>query len=296
LSISKSALGRSALLLATVIWGISFVLMDFALGSMPTFYILAIRFTGAAVILFAVSGRRIKKINWAYIKWGAILGTALLAAYVLQTFGLQYTTPGKNAFLTTTYCIIVPLLHWVFSRQRPDRFNFMAAVLCVVGIGFISVNDFSIGLGDGLTLLCGVMYAVHMVATAAAVKDRDFLLLSALQFAVAGVLSWIFGLFTQPFPGMIPVKAVINLAFLTVMSTALCLTLQVFGQKHTPPTQASIIMALEAVFGAAASIVVGSEIVTPRLAVGFALTFISVIVSETKLSFFRRKRKGEVLQ
>jgi drug/metabolite transporter (DMT)-like permease len=293
LNLSKSALGRAALILATVIWGISFVLMDFALGSVPTFYILAIRFTGAAVILFAISAKRLKKIDRAYVKWGAVLGAALLAAYALQTFGLQFTTPGKNAFLTTTYCIIVPFLHWVFSRQKPDRFNFMAAVLCVAGIGLISLNDFSVGLGDGLTILCGAMYAVHIVALGAAIKGRDFLVLSALQFAFAGALSWICGLLTQPFPEVIPANTAAALAFLTVMSTALCLTLQVFGQKHTPPTQASIIMALEAVFGAAASLAVGSEIITPRLAFGFALTFVSVIVSETKLSFLRRKRESE---
>jgi len=297
LNISKTALGRAALLLATVIWGISFVLMDFTLTSVPTFYILAIRFTGAAVILFAISAKRLKKIDRSYIKWGAVLGAALLSAYALQTFGLQFTTPGKNAFLTTTYCIIVPLLHWVFSRQRPDRYNVIAAALCVAGIGFISLNDFSIGLGDGLTILCGVMYAAHIVALGAAVKDRDFIVLSALQFAYAGALAWILGLLTQPFPEAIPTNTVYALAFLTVMSTALCLTLQVFGQKHTPPTQAAIIMALEAVFGAAASVAVGSEVITPRLALGFALTFLSVIVSETKLSFLRGKRKSEeVLQ
>jgi len=296
LKISKTAAGRAALLLATVIWGISFVLMDFALSSVPTFYILAIRFSGAALILFILCARRIRKIDLSYVKWGAVLGAALLTAYALQTFGLERTTPGKNAFLTTVYCIVVPFLNWLLAGQRPDRYNFLAGVLCVAGIGLISVSDFSIGLGDGLTILCGVMYAVHMVATGAAVKNRDVLVLSAFQFAFAGALAWVCGLLTQPLPAAIDGNTAIALAFLTVMSTALCLTLQVFGQKHTPPTQASIIMALEAVFGAAASIAVGSETVTFRLLAGFLLTFFSVLVSETKLSFLRRRRKEEVLE
>ena len=198
---SKKNLGRGALFLATLIWGISFVLMDVTLKSIPTFYILAIRFLGAAVILIAVGARDLKKLDRAYLKGGALMGVLLLGAYAFQTFGLERTTPGKNAFLTSVYCIIVPFLFWLLLRKKPDKYNVIAAFVCLVGIGFICLqSNLSIGLGDGLTLVCGLLYAVHMIVCGSVVTERSPILVSMVQFAVAGVLAAVLALVTEPFP------------------------------------------------------------------------------------------------
>jgi drug/metabolite transporter (DMT)-like permease len=285
-------IGRASLLLATLIWGISFVLMDFALGSISTMYILAIRFCGAAVIMLVLGARELKKINRSYLAGGSLMGVFLLAAYAFQTYGLMYTTPGKNAFLTAIYCVIVPFLYWIL-KKKPDRYNISAGVICILGVGLISLDgNLRLGLGDALTIVCGLFYAIHMVVTSKAVENRSPMLLTMLQFAVAGIIALAGALIFEPFPASIPMTTVWNLAFLTVMSTALCLFLQVFGQKRTPPTQASIIMAMEAVFGAAASIIFTGETLTLKLLSGFLLTFVAVIVSETKLAFLRRKKNG----
>ena len=142
--------------LATMIWGISFVLMDFTLNSVPTLFILTIRFTGAAVILFFAGIRELKKLDWGTVGYGALMGCALFLAYTFQTYGLERTTPGKNAFLTAFYCIIVPFLYWILHKKRPDRYNITAAVIGLFGVGLISLDGrFTMGLGDGLTLICG---------------------------------------------------------------------------------------------------------------------------------------------
>jgi drug/metabolite transporter (DMT)-like permease len=292
----KKNIGRASLLLATLIWGISFVLMDFALGSVSTLYILAIRFCGGALILLIIGAKELKKLNKAYLAGGALMGLFLLAAYAFQTYGLMYTTPGKNAFLTAIYCVIVPFLYWIL-KKRPDRYSITAAFICIIGVGLISLDgNLSIGLGDGLTIICGIFYAIHIVVTGKVVENRSPILLTMLQFATAGILAAIGALIFEPFPVSIPMNTVWNLAFLTVMSTALCLFLQVFGQKHTPPSQASIIMAMEAVFGAAASIIFTGETMTLKLFFGFLLTFAAVIVSETKLDFLKRKAKAKITE
>jgi drug/metabolite transporter (DMT)-like permease len=292
----KKNIGRASLLLATLIWGISFVLMDFTLNSVPTLYILAVRFCGAAVIMLIIGAKQLKKINKSYLAGGALMGLFLLAAYAFQTYGLMYTTPGKNAFLTAIYCVIVPFLYWIL-KKRPNRYNISAAFICIIGVGLISLDgNLSIGLGDALTIICGFFYAVHIVITGKAVENRSPILLTMLQFAVAGILAAIGALIFEPLPTSIPMNTVWGLAFLTVMSTALCLFLQVYGQKHTPPSQASIIMAMEAVFGAAASIIFTGETMTLKLFFGFLLTFAAVITSETKLDFLKRKRKAEITE
>ena len=109
----KSALGRLCLIGCTFLWGTSFVVLKSALDTMPTLWILAIRFLGAALLMTLFGFRKLKKLDQSYWKGGAVMGVFLTAAYIIQTYGLVYTTPGKNAFLTATYCVLVPFLWWV---------------------------------------------------------------------------------------------------------------------------------------------------------------------------------------
>jgi len=266
--------------------------MDFTLGSVTTFYILAFRFVGAALVMLMVSVRFLKDIDRNYLIGGALMGLALFIAYTAQTYGLMFTTPGKNAFLTAAYCIMVPFLFWFTNRIRPDRYNISAAVMGLAGVGLISVNQgFSVNIGDALTLVCAFFYAVHIVVSHQVLRGRNILLLCLIQFAVAGILASAGAVLFEPFPQQVPGSTIVLLVFLAVVATALCLLLQIYGQKHTPPSQASIIMTLEAVFGVLSSLVAGLELLSVRLVVGFMLTFAAVIISETKLDFLKRAKR-----
>ena len=282
-------LGRLALFMAAFLWGVSFVLMKNVLSSVPPLYILAIRFCGAAIILLPACAKKLGNIDREYLAGGILMGIALLPGYIFQTYGLTLTTPGKNAFLTSTYCIIVPFLYWAMIKKRPDRYNAAAAFICIIGIGLISLdNDLSIGAGDALTIACGFFYALHIVITARFITKRDPVLLAMLQFAAAGVLSLLGAAFFEAPPSGIPSADLWTLAFLTVVSTAGCLLMQVFGQKYSPPSQAAVIMTFESVFGALVSVILQYEVMTYRLTLGFALMFIAVIISETKLEILRK--------
>lgn len=274
----------------TFIWGTSFVILKNTLESISTLYILAVRFTGAAVIMAAVGAREWKTADRKYLVGGALMGVCMFLAYVFQTYGLVYTTPGKNAFLTTTYCVIVPFLYWALRGRRPDKYNVVAAVLCVIGVGLISLDaGMSVNIGDVLTVICGLFYALHIIVSAKYVRGRSVVLLTAVQFAAAAVLSWISAVIFAPAPSGAPASAWLSVAYLCVMCTAVCFGLQAFGQKYTPPSQTAVIMTLESVFGAAISILFFNEQLTLKLFFGFLAVFIAVLISETKLSFLRRK-------
>ena len=118
----------------------------------------------------------------------------LYTAYAIQTYGLALTTPSKNAFLTAVYCVLVPFLYWAFARVRPDRYNVLAALLCVTGVGLVSLTgDLTVNPGDGLTLLCAIFYAMHIVSVAKVSPGKDIYLLTVFQFAFAGLFAWIGG-------------------------------------------------------------------------------------------------------
>lgn len=280
---------KPAILLATVIWGSSFVVMKDTLGSISVFTLLAIRFSLSAVLLALIFYKRWKHMKLDYLARGGLMGVFLFLAYVTQTYGLTGTTPGKNAFLTAGYCVIVPFLYWVSFRHKPDKYNISAAFLCILGIGFVSLNgSLSISWGDGLTLIGSFFYAAHILAVAKSAQGRDIFLLTTIQFASAAALAILCALMFDPKPTALPQSAVFALVYLAVFCTAVALLLQNIGQKYTPPAQASVLLSLESVFGIICSVIFYHERPTVLHYIGFALIFCAVILSETKLSFLKK--------
>lgn len=285
-------LARPLIVIATIIWGSTFFILKDTLDNVSVYFMLAFRFTLAAVILALVFWKRWKGIDKSYLIAGAVMGTLLFSAYAVQNFGLIGTTPGKNAFFTAVYCVIVPFLYWVINRTRPDKFNVAAAVLCLLGIGFVSWDGgLSLAYGDALTLIGGFMYACHIVAVAHFSKNRDIFLLTVLQFAMVAIWAWIFAGATGGIPVEgLPAKAWLVLLYLAIAATALALLFQNVGQKYTDPSAAAVLLALEAPFGVLFSVLFANERPTLFMIFGFVLIFISIICSETKFSFFSAKK------
>jgi len=287
-------LAKPMIVLSTLIWGSSFFIMKDTLDHVDTMFLLAFRFSFAAVLLALVFWKRWKDIDRSYWWRGGLMGVFLCAAYVVQTYGLKGTTPGKNAFFTAVYCVIVPFLYWAVDRVRPDRYNILAALLCIAGVGLVSWDGgLALTWGDALTLVCGFLYACHIVAVAKFSKGRDILTLTVIQFGAAALLCWAGTLITRGFPAQgLPGRAWLSLLYLAVAATTLALLFQNIGQKYTAPSSAALLLSLEAPFGVAFSVAFTDESPTPFMYLGFALIFIAVVCSETKLGFLNPKAKA----
>lgn len=284
---NKSLQAKLALLLATVIWGSTFFIMEGTIQSIGIYSLLAVRFTLAAVILAVILIKHLKVINKDYLLCGFIMGSLVIAAYIFQTYGLsdEATTPGKNAFLTAIYCIIVPFLAYPFTKIKPDKYNVVASFMCIFGITLISVTggDFSsICKGDLLTLLGGIFFSFHMIAVSSFSQGRNILLLTMLQFLFAGIIAWVPALTLETFPSDMPLSGVGAILYLSIFATCLCYIFQNAGQKFTTPSTAALILSLEAVFGVLFSVVFTSEVVTAKVLIGFILVFAAIVVSEIK--------------
>lgn len=288
-------LAKPMLFAAAFIWGSSFFIMKDALDELPVQYLLALRFTAGAVLLGLFCWRKWRGFTPDYLWRGAVIGAMLYIAYSVQTYGLALTTPSKNAFLTAVYCVLVPFLYWAFAKIRPDRYNVIAAVLCVAGVGLVSLTgDLTVGPGDGLTLVCAIFYALHIVAVAKVSPGKDIYLLTVFQFAFAGLYAWTGGVLTEVFPAQALAKPeiLLPLAYLAAMATTVALLFQNVGQVWSDPASASVILSLESVFGVLCSVLFAGDQVNGRMLAGFALIFLAVVCSETKFSFLR---KNEIL-
>ena len=289
-------LAKPMIVCATLIWGSTFFMIKDAVDDVEPMFMLAFRFSLAAVVLAVVFWRRWKDMDLRYLWQGAVLGLLLGAAYIIQLFGLMGTTPGKNAFFTAVYCVIVPFLYWAVDRKRPSRWNVLAALLSVTGIGLVSWDGgLSLALGDVLTLIAGFFLACHIIAVAKFSGGRDIFLLTILQFAMVALMCWVGTAFTRGVPvNGLPSYAWWVLLSLAIGSTAVALLFQNVGQKYTEPASAALLLSLEAPFGVMFSVLFGAERPTPLMYLGFCVIFTAMVCSETQFKFLR-KRSAEPL-
>lgn len=285
--------GRLALLTTAVIWGSSFVILKNAIDGLGVMWVLAMRFTISAVLLLALAGKRLRSMSRTSVRGSVLIGVCLAAAYIVQTYGLKYTTPGKNAFLTTTYCVMVPFLAWLVYKRKPGLHNVAAAVLCVAGIGFVALDAGfgEVNTGDVLTIFSGVFYALQIIFMEQYISGCDSLSVSAVEFSTAAVICLVGTFAFEGTPVMPASGQIFAVLYLAVMCTALCFFLQAWGMKYTPSSTAAMIMTLEAVFGTIFSVILYHEQVTPRLLAGFALIFVAVVLSETGTELLKKLRK-----
>lgn len=289
---ARSPLFWKVMLVAmALIWGYSFLTMKTVLDTIPTYMLLACRFLPSAAIMFCIFHKRIRAhFNLEYLGIGLLMGCVIWSAYGTQTLGLVDTTPGKNAFLTGTYCILVPFIAFVLFRERITKWHISAAVLCLVGVGFVALDDFSIGRGDLLTLVGAAFFALDMAVVGHVGRTRDVSVLTFWMFLFVGTFSLIATTFFEPaVPAEMWTPGTIGqLAFLAVMCTTVGLLLQNQALSHVPPATGSLLLSLESPFGVLFSVLMAGEVLTGKLVLGFVLIFLSIVLSETHFSFLAK--------
>lgn len=298
-------IGQLLLLAATIVWGTSFFILKETIEQVPTFYVIAIRFIVAGLGLWLIFLKRLKNIDKNSIKKGAFLGLCLAGAYIAQTIGLKHTTPGRNAFLTSSYCVMCPFLMWMLFKKKPKLYNLISAITCVVGIGLIALSGSSSNgentfLGDGLTLVGAVFFGLQIVFIDKFQKGGyDSIKLLVPEILTAGGVFLAISLCLElPFDGIgayaLNTKQMINILYLTLACTLFAQSAQIIGQKYTTANQSAIILSLESVFGTFFSVIFANERLTVGLVIGFAVVFVAILITELKLDpidLFKRQRE-----
>lgn len=279
----REILADSLLLLTALIWGCAFAVVKNALDSFPPGAIIAMRYLIAAAITGILFRRHLKELTRGDVARGALVGLLLFGAYIVQTTGLQYTTAGKNAFLTTVYVLLVPFGCALLFHQKLQKSNLIAAVMMLVGIGLLSLDGQGGGLnpGDILTLICGFLFAGHIIAVEQCQKKTNAYALIVLQFAFCALYAGLYNrIFERGMPLAFTPGSIGGLLYIAVFSTTIGMSLQNIGQSMAPASHAVILLSLESVFGVLFSCLLLGEKVTLQMGVGFAIIFAALLVSE----------------
>ncbi len=279
-------LASAGLILVTIIWGSAFVVMKNSIDVITPTYLLAYRFTVAAIGMVILFWKKVRIMSKAEFGYGFFVGGLLFISYYFQTYGLKYTTASKNAFITTLYVIIVPFLHWLFNRVKPTRNNLLAAVIAVIGLALLSLKgDLTINYGDFLTLICGICFATHIVFLDRYTAKYDPIRLTVMQMAGAAVFSWVVAALTEgacDLSVFADRSIVFGILYLGLASSMLGFLLQTVGQKYLEAGTSSILLSFEAVFGLIFSVIFLHDPLTVRGLIGCALMFAAAILAEYK--------------
>ncbi len=291
---TKRKLANMALLITGMIWGSGFVVMKNTLDSVSTNYILAIRFTIAAL---GLSYTLFKKgaVTPEKLRAGANLGLYIYAAFAVQTYGLMYTTAGKNALITAFYVVLVPLLLWIVQKRRPEGKIWAAAAMMMIGIALLTTDGGgSINIGDLLTLCCSLGFAVHIVLVDGYAQRFDLMQLTCLQFWFSALYGWAAALLFEQPPANIGGDTAFALAYCGIVCTLIGLTLQNIGVKYASPEYATLFLSTESAFGCIFGVVFLHEAMTARMIAGGVMVVAALALSqvEWKAVFARRKGRG----
>ncbi|MBR0256907.1 MAG: DMT family transporter [Synergistaceae bacterium] len=278
------------LLYCALFWGLSFPTMKILVGIYPASWLLFLRFSAGAMMIYIFFHRRINESFRKVLKGGVIIGILLYIAITTQTIGLRYIGGGRSAFISATYVLMVPFMLWALERVFPGWMTIFAACLCVAGM-YLLADDLSgaVNTGDILTLICALTFAVQVIAISRYAHDCDPVALSFVEFVAFALMSLVSSLIFESPDEYISRNGLPELVFTIIFATFGCYMMQIIAQKYAEPSHATIIMSLESVFGLVASVVFLNESVSLRMLTGCAMIFIAVLVSE--LSPIIRKRK-----
>ena len=283
-------LATAALLGITACWGSTFFLIHDLLDRIPTLDFLAVRFTIAGALLLAVAPRAVRRLSPDARRQAAVLGGLYGVAQILQTAGLAHTPASVSGFITGMYVVATPLFAAVLLRNRITGVTWLAVLLAAAGLGVLTLQGFSVGYGEALTLVAAMLYALHIVGLGAWSSSQDALGMSILQVVMVAVICLVA---SAPHGIVLPDNGQdwLSVLYMAVFPAALALLGQTWAQAHLSATRTAIVMSMEPVFAAFFAVLLGGESVTTRMLVGGLMVLTAMLTVELAP---RRKVEGEV--
>ena len=283
-------LATFTLLAMTACWGSTFFLIHDLLDRVPAVDFLAVRFAIASLAMLALAPRAVSRLSPELRRHAIVLGLLYGIAQILQTVGLAHTPASVSGFITGMYVVCTPLLAAAILHTRISALTWGAVLLAVAGLAVLTLDGFSVGYGEALTLVAAILYALHIVGLGAWSRPADAIGMSIVQCLVITVIC-----LAAAAPGGIVLPHRVGdwlaVAYMALFAGAAALLGQTWAQAHLPPTRSAIIMSMEPVFAAFFAVLLGGESVTARMLLGGAMVLTAMLVVEL---LPRRRIEAEV--
>lgn len=297
----KSIYAELFLFLVTFIWGGTFVFTKIGLEfASPTTYIL-MRFAIAMTLCIILFNRKLFKINKSTLQNGLILGILFGGGFLLQTFGLKFTTVSKSAFITGVTVPITPIVFYLVCKRSISKYSIIGVLIATFGLWVFTNPDLdNINIGDLLTLISTLFWAFYITFMDVFTKNVKERIITAqlvfLQFVASSIIALLFyfvlgeNLLCVNFDKML----FISLSFNAILASFLVTFIHTSIQKYTTPVKAALIFSLEPIIASTVAVLFLRETMSIREFTGAAILFCAVLISEIG-SFFEQREKSKNL-
>ena len=271
----------------TIFWGVTFLIVQDAINSIPVFSFLFYRFGVASLLMLLISYNRFKYLNKSSIRYGIILGILLFLGYATQTYALIFTTSTIVAFLTGLFVVFVPLLSYIFLKETININVLIASFISFIGLYFLTMSgSLDFGFGEILGVFCAFFIALHLIATGKLPQKLDIFIVVTIQFITITILSLIISLiFEQKTINIqfspIFIKAII---ITSIFATVYAFIIQTYVQQFISSTKTAIICTLEPISAAFYGVIIGGEILITTQYIGAVLIILATVIAEIKFS------------
>jgi drug/metabolite transporter (DMT)-like permease len=295
--ISRLLKADLALIAITIIWGSTFTIVKVTLVQVSPILFLCLRFWLATLAAIAFMPRALFDLKRKTIEQGLLLAGALLGGFIFQTVGLRWTTPSRSAFITSLAVLLVPVLGFLVFRHRPRFRTLIGVAVATVGLGLLTLETVSLklGWGDFLTLLCAVVFALHILLLGSYLPQSDYRQLVVLQLSGAAILCTIIGPFIET-PFMVwNARLALSLFVTGILATGAAFYIQVRAQRHTTPNRTALIFSLEPFVATLCSYIFLGETLTTKGMAGGILVLAGILISEFRRNAGRKGDGGKAL-
>ena len=271
------------LLAVAAAWGSSFPLTKTLLQRMSPLNFLAVRFTIAGVVMLVAFYPAVRRLPRGTVLRGVLLGATYGVAQILQTIGLTHTSASVSGFVTGMYVVLTPIWAAVLLRTSIGRRVWGGTILATIGLAILALSGLHVGIGEVITLVSAVVYALHIVGLGAWSTARQAIGLAVVQIVVTGLVALLAATIAEPGGLTLPGDAFdwAALLYMALVSGAVAMIVQSWAQAYLAPSRAAIIMATEPAWAALFSITFLAEPLTWRIAVGGALMLVAMVLVES---------------
>lgn len=273
------------LLSVAIAWGVTFLMVQDAINSTPVYAFLFFRFALATILMFFIAYKFLKQTNKKTILYGVILGVFLFSAFATQTFGLLYTKSSIVAFITGLNVICVPFLGYLLFKEHISKKVFMATIVAVIGLYLLTMSgSLTIEIGEFLTLICAILFALQIIFTGKFSKEVNVFLLVLFQLITVTILSLVFSLTLDNVTFDLNYdytffKAIIITA---VFATVYAFLIQTYMQQFTTASKTAIIFAMEPVSASIYAFLAVGEVLSSIQITGAVLIILATLIAEIK--------------
>jgi drug/metabolite transporter (DMT)-like permease len=278
---SSPIIASVALVGVTAVWGYTFLVVQDAIARMAVMDFLAWRFLLASVVMIALRPTCLRNVTRLELLRGIGLGIVLGLGYITQTYGLRYTSAANSGFITGMFVVLTPVMSWILLRRKTNRTTWLVVALATVGLALLSLNGWSVGIGELLTLGCAVFFAIHIVGLGEWSSQYKPYAFTLLQIGTVAIISFIAaiheGITVPPDPGVWVAVGITG-----VLATAVAFFIQTWAQSLISATRAAVVMTMEPVFAGLFAVVIGGTQLTPRTLGGAACILAAMLIINIK--------------